>query len=231
MMDLTTALLRIRYRIGEPTPSYWTDLELISYVNDAKDDLQNAIETINKDYFERTSTLALKTNIQTYLLPADFMRLKRIRLTDSGLEATAFVPLDRSAQAFLDGMQQSAYNNAPYQYMYDIWQNIDDPETNSMKGMNISLSPYIPGDCTAEIVYSAALPDLADGADTFSFLDPFTGYILDQATYYALSKGPSGDYQNYGSRAEMKLNRILAVAARVNQQGSEFVRGFMEDTY
>jgi len=232
-MNLSTALTRIRYRIGEVIPSYWTQLELISYVNDAKDDLYNAILTINKDFFERTATLAFVNLVSQYLLASDFQRLKSIRATTAGMEGTTFIPMSRNTPAFQAGLQNSAYNNAPYQFMYDIWNNIDvavSPAPN-MKGMNITFSPTPAGAMTVEYVYVAQLPDLAGNDDGFSFLDPFIGYILDQATYYALSKGPSGDYQNYGSRAEMKLNRILAVASKNNMQGSQFVQGFLEDSF
>lgn len=230
-MILSTAILRVRYRIGEATPSYWTDAELTSYLNDAKDDLQNAILTINKDFFQRTGSLAIVAGTNQYVLPSDFVRLKSIRASTSGLEMTSFIPMDRNTQAFLGGLQNSAYSNSPYQFMYDIWQNIDNPALGSLKGMNISFSPLPQSNLAVVIEYDAALADLASAGDSFDFLSPLMGYILDKATYYALSKGPAGDYQNYGSNAEIKLNRILAVASKVNQQGQEFVAGYCEDAY
>ena len=72
MMTLATALLRIRYRIGESIPSYWSDSELTSYINDAKDDLFNAILTINKDFFEKSCTITTSTTTNRILLPTDF---------------------------------------------------------------------------------------------------------------------------------------------------------------
>lgn len=302
MMTLATARQRIRYRIGEPTESFWLDVELNSYINDSKDDLYNAILTINKDYFQRSAALKTRAFTNRILLPSDFQRLKVLRMATSGMEGTLFTPADRNQALFTAALANTTYSNQPYQYMFDIWDCIDEPSgsdtawgtvngavnssttvvfddaTNihagdtvyfynpttsaeedsgvvsavsgntatmaaavsvsdnakavvSLRGSNLELSPAPNGVYDLALGYWAQLPDLSADDDTFKFLDPFTGYILDQATYYALSKGPSGDYQNYGTRAEMKLNRILAVASKSNAQGAEFATGFLEDSY
>ena len=233
MMTLATALLRIRYRIGESIPSYWSDSELTSYINDAKDDLFNAILTINKDFFEKSCTITTSTTTNRILLPTDFQRLKLLRMITPGLEAVIFSPMDRSLASFQVNLASNPYSNQPYQYFYDVWQCLDVPGQGqpNFLGWNLELSPAPNAAYSINLVYGAQLPDLVSPADTFSFMDPFTGFILDKATYYALSKGPSGDYQNYGSQAEMKLNRILAVASKTATQGAEFVQGFLEDSY
>lgn len=226
-MILSTARTRIRYRIGETTPSFWTNDELNSYINDAKEDLYNAILTINKDFFEKRTTLATVSGTTAYELPSDFQQVKSLRMLTSGYEDTMFKPQDRNTSAFLMGLNSMNVSNSPYEILYDVYQNLDDSD----KTWYIQFSP-VPRDVKSiELNYVAQLPDLTADADTFGFMAPFMGYILDQATYYALSKGPSGDYQNYASRAEAKLNRILGVASRSNKQGAEFVEGFLEDSF
>jgi hypothetical protein len=226
-MLLSTARQRIRYRIGETTPSFWTELELNSFINDAKDDLYNAILTINKDFFEKRTTLVTAVDTTTIELPADFQQVKSLRMLTPGYEDTMFKPQDRASQAFLMGLNSMNVAASPYEMMYDVYQNLDDTD----KSWYLQLSP-VPRDVRSiELNYVAQLPDLAADSDTFGFMSPFMGYILDQATYYALSKGPSGDYNNYGTRAEAKLNRILGVAARSNKMGAEFVEGFLEDSF
>lgn len=226
-MNLGAARTRIRYRIGETVAGFWTDAEINSYINDAKDDLFNAILTINKKFFEKRTTVTTVAGTSAYELPADFQQVESIRMLTSGYEDTHFKPQGRNTQAFLMGLNSMNVAASPYEIMYDTYQNLDDTD----KTMYIQFSP-LPRDARSiEVNYVSQLPDLASDSDTFGFLAPFMGYVLDQATYYALSKGPSGDYSNYGSRAEAKLNRILGVAARSNKQGTEVVEGFLEDSW
>lgn len=226
-MDLQTARTRIRYRIGESAPSFWTNEELNSYINDAKDDLYNAIMTINKDFFEKRTTIVTASGTTQYECPVDFARVKSLRMLTVGYEDTLFKYQDRNTDAFLMGLNSMNVSNSPYEIMYDVFQNLDDTE----KTWYLQFSPIFRDVRSIELNYVAQLADLSADADNFSFMNPFMGFILDQATYYALSKGPSGDYSNYGSRAETKLNRILGVAAKQNMQGHEFVEGFLEDSF
>jgi len=227
-LTLSSARARIRYRIGETTPSFWTDAELNSYINDAKDDLYNAILTINKDFFEKKTALATTVGDITGMeLPADFQQIKSLRFTTSGYEDTVFNQQDRATQPFIMGLNSLNIANSPYEIMYDVYQNLDDAD----KTWYLQLSPIPRSVLAIECNYVAQLPDLSSDSETFGFMAPFTGFILDAATYYALSKGPSGDYQNYGSRSEAKLNRILAVASRQNKMGTEICQGFLEDSF
>lgn len=227
-LTLATARTRIRYRIGETTPSFWTEAELNSYINDAKDDLYNAILTINKDFFEKRTALAtVAGDITGMELPADFQQVKSIRFTTPGYEDTVFNPQDRGTLPFIQGLNSLSISNSPYEMMYDVYQNLDDTD----KTWYLQLSPIPRSVLAIELNYVSQLPDLSGDSDTFGFMAPFMGYILDQATYYALSKGPSGDYQNYGSKAEVKLDRILGVASKQNKMGTEIVQGFLEDSF
>jgi hypothetical protein len=227
LMTLATALARIRYRIGETTEGFWTDAELTSYINDAKDDLYNAIMTINKDYFEKNVTLSVAAGGKQVELPSDFQRLKSLRMSTPGYEDTQMVPRDRNTQEFLMGLNTVNTANSPYEIMYDIFQNLDDTD----KTMYLALSPIFQDARTLEMNYGCQLPDLSGLSDTFGIMAPHMGFILNKATYYALSKGPSGDYQNYANQAEAELNRILGVLANNNQQGHSFVEGFLEDSF
>lgn len=233
MTTLAQARTRIRYRIGEETEGFWKDVELNSYINDAKDELFNAILTINKNFFGRETTIQTSASTNRILLPADFQRLKGLRMLTPGLEATVFTPENRNSPLFSALSANSAYSNQPYQYLYDTFECIDEAGENepNYKGWNLVLAPAPNAVYSIALSYFAQLPDLADDADEFSFMAPFLGYILDKATYFALSKGPSGDYGNYNTSAEAKLNRILAVASRPQLQGAEFVHGFLEDSY
>lgn len=234
-VTLATAIARVRNRIGEATASYWDDDEIIGYINDAKDDLQNAVNTINKDFFQKVASLSIVSGRDQYLLASDFTRLKSMVVTTDGYQQTMFIPISRNSPLFIAGRQNNAYTNMPYQYMYEVWQNVEPDATPApavpLHGWNISFSPSIKTAFTIEYTYIAFLPDLSALTDTFDFLDPFSGFIYDQAASYALSKGPAGDFITYERRAEKKLNRILAVCAKRTMTGPEVVAGFLEDTY
>ncbi len=225
-MNLSQIRTRIRYRIGEDTEGFWSDVELNSYINDAKDDLFNAIMTLKKDIFIKTATLSFSANEKTKALPSDFSRLKSLRATTSGYESTTFSPKDLSTFEFIVGWDP-LNSSAPPDVLFDVFQNMDD--TN--KAFHLTISPTFPGGIAIEAKYHSFLPDYASDSDEVLFLNPHMGYIIDKATYYALSKGPSGDYENYARSSEARLNRILGNLGRLNAGGHEFVEGFLEDSF
>ena len=218
-LTLAQARTRIRYRIGESEASYWSDAELNSYINDSKDDLYNAIQTIKKDFFEKTYDLSVASGDYIKALPSTFGTLQVIY-------ASGYEFISRPHSSFDFNLLQNNDLTTKIVF-YDIYHKQTNTDPVVTKGIYIEFSPKFTESVTIGLKYTAELPDLSGDSATFEFLEPMLGYILDRATYYALSKGPAGDYNNYKNEAEKKLNRILGVAGNLDNSSSEFVDGFL----
>lgn len=221
-MTLAEARDKIRAIIAEPTPSFWSDEEINTALNLAKDDLQEAIMTTNKDMFSKNFLINTVEDENDYELPSDFRELKLIRDID-GYDIQ-FVQVDMSEKVFVEALNVQYKNDNPGSVVnvyYDVFQDLDNK-------WYLRIAPSLPSGIRIKIDYKAQIPDLKDDNDTFGALNDFMGYIIEKALYYVLSKGPSGDYQNHLNASEMKLNRILG-SLRINTSGTEFVRGYLED--
>lgn len=218
-MTLSQARAKVRTRIGESNASFWEDSEINDNINTAKDDLQEALLTINEDLFQNTTTITT-INAQTkYELPLDFDTLVSIRdLNDMDMY---FTKMSQSSQTFKTALTADYQNNEGINEFYDIFQENDGK-------WYIQFAPAMVGGINIEIKYRARISDLSSDSDTFGALDKYVGYIIDKAIYYCLMKGPSGDYNLWYNSSEAKLNRIIG-SIRPDSSGNSFVTGYLEE--
>lgn len=218
-MQLSQARSRVRTKIGESEASFWSDTEINDNINTAKDDLQDAILTINEDIFQSTTTITTINGQNEYQLPADFKSIVSIRDLDN--YDINFIRQSQGSKIFKDSLSSNVSNNESITEYYDVYQKSD--------GIwYIIFAPAMVGDISIEIKYRARVPDLSNDTDTFLCLDNYVGYIIDKAVYYCLMKGPSGDYASYYNASEAKLNRIIG-SIRPDNSGHTFVVGYLED--
>lgn len=221
MKTLSQLIGIIRGYIGETTEGYWSNSEIINNINRAKDDLWEAIETVNKQFFLKSYLIQGDGN-NNYMLPDDFSSLESIRSVNNDI---SFLPTDMGYQKFQDVFDLTIGNSYFMTLYYDIVSRI----TNDGKSKwFIVFSPKLPIGKSVIIDYVSRPPDLVNANDNLGILDKYYGYILDKATYYTLLKGPSGEYDKWLQNSEIKLNRILS-SIRLNNYKTEFVEGYLED--
>lgn len=213
----------VRDNIQESSEAFWTDAELNRYINRAKDDLYTSISLVNENFFLESGTVSVVAGTTKYELSAGFFRLKNIRTTTAGKEEMVWLPAKINSKAFNDGLNASYSNSIENKMMYDTYHDV------SNKKNYLIVSP-IPADSFAiNVDYISVVPDLTSDSDVFAIFDPFVGYIIDKATYYALSKGPSGDFNTPLKESARKLEDIKTNCGRPQIKDPEFVDGFMED--
>lgn len=90
-MTLETILADIRARLNEVTAAFWTDAQLLVWINHRYQDLVTAVETTFENYFLTESATDLVEDQQEYSLPTDFKRMVRIEINyDMTNNATTF---------------------------------------------------------------------------------------------------------------------------------------------
>lgn len=213
----------VRDNIQEASAAFWSDAELNRYINRAKDDLATAISLVNENFFLESDTISVVAGTTKYELDAGFFRLKNIRTTTSGKEEMVWLPAKMNSKAFNDGLNASYSAGLENKMMYDIYHDI------SNKKNYLYISPIPSGALTLNVDFISVVPDLSGDSDVFAIFDPYVGYIIDKATFYALSKGPSGDFKTPLKEANDKLEKIMTNCGRPQIKDSEFVDGFMED--
>lgn len=78
-MDGSQAIARARSRLDEVTARFWTDAELLVWLNEAVRDVARRSET-----FQTQTTIAVVAGDQDYNLPADLLRLTRVEFVETG---------------------------------------------------------------------------------------------------------------------------------------------------
>ena len=79
-MTKATIITDIRARLNETTAAFWTDAQLLVWMNHRYQDLVTAIETVFENYFITEATADMNEDQQEYTLPSDFKRMRRVEL-------------------------------------------------------------------------------------------------------------------------------------------------------
>lgn len=102
-MTKAEILTDIRARLNEVTAAFWTDVQLLVWINHRYQDLVTAVETTFENYFLTEVATDLIEDQQEYSLPTDFKRMVRIEINyDITNNATAF---NKATPATLDDVR------------------------------------------------------------------------------------------------------------------------------
>lgn len=211
---------RVRAHIDEPTPNYWPDAELNTYISDRQLDLWRRILQIRKDYFLSPTgfVLTLAPNQYAYVppdVPADIWRISTIRTITPGFQDLTWVPGNPTSQEFIDGLRTDVPVFNPFRQFYAL-RNVN----------TIWVSPLPQQVIQAQVDYIQLPTAVSADSDTFLIPDPFLSYIQYMATADALQKGPVSDWQGWESKAEKAWEGImLALDTGRSDQGPDVVEG------
>lgn len=79
-MTKATIITDIRARLNETTAAFWSDAQLLVWINHRYQDLVTAVETVFENYFITEATADVNEDQQEYTLPSDFKRMRRVEL-------------------------------------------------------------------------------------------------------------------------------------------------------
>ena len=172
----------IRARLNESTADFWTDAQLLVWVNQRYHHLVEAVDRVFENYFITVTTTDSVDSQQEYSLPTDFKRMRRVEINfnvddDNSVYQRAF-PIE------LDHVRLRLGNES-------LGVTIQRNPIYYLQGDNIGFIPIPDEDGTAAIKlwYVAEQDDLEDDDDVPAIPTGYHYLIVIGACADALQKG------------------------------------------
>lgn len=231
LSNLRTA---VRDNVDEATAAFWTNAQLLRFINRAKDRVWVEVRKLKDDFFliNRTSldgsltilgstydasSFRLVATTKEYTLPSDVVELKLIECITSGYESTRFTFADLASSEVRD-LRTLTENQSPVGFLVDL-----------VGERTFSISPATDTTLDLRIWYVPILGDLAEDADTMEMPHPL--YMAVEA--YATASAHRMD-RNFAAAVQWEaIGRALIMetfgATARQTQDPEFVVGYLHD--
>ena len=219
---VTELLLDVRTNLDENTASFWTDTQLIAYINQAQEMVWSRVKSLKDDYFDvqrsstdgsvtilgesyDTSGFAIAASTTSYTLPPDMDELKLIEVLTTGYEHVRFTFADMTAPTFRAALAQVDAQE-PTGFLCDLigertW--IVAPKANRALDLKLTYTPIL-GTLTAT-------------TDTLQVPNPLWLAVVDYAKARAQRKDREPSFLMWEQAAEGHLARFFASHARQTQ--------------
>lgn len=221
----------VRIKLQDPSKTYWADSDIDLEINNVKDELYNAICTINEDFFLKPATVTIPAGATDVKLPEDFFRLKNIRTTSpADAKYQDWRPLDLATRSFNTGISYPENGPTISTMYYDIYTTADTSGATSINAdiNRMRISPIMGVELTVSIDYIYQVPDLTADTDTFSVFNVYSNYIQQKTIAECFRTGPSGPYDVYDKKAAALLDTILTNAGKRQNKSNEFVQDMFD---
>lgn len=233
LSDLRTA---IRDNLDEATASFWTNPQLLRFINRAKDRVWVEVRKLKDDYFlvNRASTDGVVTILSesyatssfqiptgdtfTRTLPPDFSEMKRIEVITSDYEDVQFQYRDYADPDFRV-LRALTSDQTPSLFLFDI--------------VSERTMAYAPRSNTAldlRIWYVQSLADLSADTDTMEIPHPLYLAVEAYATASAQIMDRDANAAVWEQRAKAYIAEMFGAHARQTQD-PEFVTPFLAEWY
>lgn len=182
----------IRSKLNESTADFWSDAELLRWVNQRYHLLEEAVDRVFENYFLTESVTDTVEDEQEYQLPTDFKRMRRVEVnydidnSDSVYQRAYPVELDQIRQRLENTNLGVGIQRHPIYYL---------------RGDNIGFLPIPDEDGTnaIRIQYVAEQDDLSDDADV---------PVIPVSYHYLIVIGACADALEKGKRDLEEANRL-----------------------
>jgi len=215
------------------------DATLMSYLNEAKDEIWAVLKTEADEYFsqstQNTDSTAtnyfprdlsgaaigtLQTSSRSYLLPDDLREIKFIEVTTKGYEQTVFIYRSITDDDFRSARRSASVDptlTPSVEYFYTILG------TNRFE-----LAQFPEANFEMTIWYTRSLPDFEAGDPVDDILLPYSKKIADYAVKKAmLGMQDQAQFEAWKQEWRDDLLTVAASAAPRNQADPEFVQDFL----
>ena len=218
--DLTVALSNVRSLIDEPVAQFWSDAELTEWINQGCQEIQREVEWAQKGPTTITTTAAQ----QTYLCPADLLRLHRLE----------FVPNNNTSYTY--SLEFRGYNEmdaawgnlkslpSAYPELYTLWNNPDDSGVTG-KGLTIILYPVPAVAGVLNLYYLRTIAPVAAGSDLLDVLPGWEDTVYSFAAYRALRKDADARWREFKEEFTMQIEQMKTVSRTYTDQANWFSTG------
>lgn len=230
LSDLRTA---VRDNLDEPTPAFWTNAQLLRFINRAKNRVWNEAKKLKADYFDvtRTSTdgsltilgetyaatgFQIVAGTRDYTLPPDFSEMRLIEVTTSGYEHVRFTYLPLTHPTFR-AMLRVTDNQAPSEFYYTI-----------VGERTLRITPFSDTTLNLRITYTPVIADLAADTDTLEMPWPLPDAVEAFATATAMVMDRDPNAAVWEQRGRAIVADMFGAHARQSQD-PEFVQDFLAE--
>lgn len=210
-VTLTEALTFVRDLLDEPTPQFWSDLQLTNYLN------QGCSEVARKAEWKRTkATIAASAEVQTYTAPADCYRIHRLEFVQDSSINTYTVEF----RGYMEMDQVWGINQqwpANYPLYYTMW--------GAPPSLNIILYPVPSESGTLNVYYYQLITPAVAGSDDIDILEGWEDTVYDYACYRAFRQDANPVWKEFQATYSQKLADLFDSTRNFQDQAGTFSTG------
>lgn len=209
---LSEAITQVRDLLDEPTPQFWSDAQLTSYLN------QGCTEVARKAEWKRTKAIITVTaDTQTYTAPTDLYRAYRVEFVQDDSINTYTVEF----RGYMEMDQVWGINQqwpANYPLYYTMW--------GAPPSLNIILYPVPSGAGHLHVYYYQLItPAVVPNTDNIDILTGWEDLAYDYACYRALRQDANPAWKDFQATYNQKLEDFFDSTRSFQDQAGTFSTG------
>lgn len=210
-VSLSEALTAVRSLLDEPSPQFWTDLQLTSYLNEAQNDISRRAE-----WKRTTAQIPCLESTQRYTAPPDLLRAYKLEyMQEDGIntytvEFRGYMEMDQ-----IWGINQEWPANYPL--YYTMW--------GAPPSMQIILYPVPSAPGTLFVHYYQTPKPMAVTTDPVDMPPGWEDTLTDYAVYRALRQDSDPRWQDFKSSYEEKFTMFMDASRTWQDQAGTFSTG------
>lgn len=216
LSELRTA---VRDNVDESTAAFWTDAQILRYLNRAKDRVWLEVRKLKDDFFMETrsstdgsltilgdsyaaSSFAIVAGTRDYTLPPDFVEMKLVEVITSSYEQIRFVHADL-AHPDMRAALEIVDNQNPGYFLYDI-----------IAARTMRIAPKSNTALDLRISYVQIIPDLSGEGSELTLPHPLYLAVEQYATAAALKQDRNPDAATFEASGNAVIASVFGAHAR-----------------
>lgn len=189
---------RARQRADMVNSRFVTDAELNTYINASIDELYDLlIASRGENYYVKSYSFTTSTNVDTYALPADFLKLMGVDYVTSTTQA---ITLKAFRWQERNRFREPFYNTRNYNLMYQV------------RGDNLVFIPTPNGNQQIKLWYVPRALDLTTDTSSFDGINGWEEYVVIDAAIKMRVKEESPVEELMIAKQDMR-SRILSASS------------------
>lgn len=222
----------VRLNLDEASASFWSNADLLIYLNRAKDRVANEVRKLKDDFFTVTrtsgdgtltilsesyaaSSFAIVAGTTTYTMPPDLLEMKLIEVTTSGYETVRFFHRDLTHPDMRAAMQITD-NVSPSVIYFDL-----------IAERTMRIAPKSDTALTLQITYVQSFGDLSADGDELTMPYPLYLAVEEYATASAMMQDSNPNAAAHEARARQILEDFFGAHSRQTQD-PEYASGYLD---
>lgn len=214
---LSSLIEQVRSTLDEPQSRFWSDAELIRWINDGLTDVARRSQTLQ----QYSATIAGVAGQSKYNLPTDLINLHRVEFTPAS--STQTYPVQLMTRAELDqywGMDQTTQSSYPW--AATVW---GFPGTST--SLQLQIYPTLSSSGGTINLYYYRLPTpLASVNDIAEIPAGWESLIIDFCEYRAKRKSRDPSWQEAKMLYDEAVDNLIDTTRQWHESNQAITRGF-----